>query len=132
MGDGFLLIGPAAAAHVASALQRAEQRHRLDGIRPPALWVTLRNAASASAAFAIESAKVRSSDGMSQSDSIGSGQVGAGRVAEVLGCSPQWARALLRRGDLSTARRVGRTWLVDEDEVAAMAITQAVQDEAAA
>jgi helix-turn-helix protein len=130
---GYLFVGPAVVGYVSGALERVERQHRLEGIRPPEAWVHLRDAASKAADCARESAKVRKTAVMPQSPQISSGPlIGVGRVAEVLGCTPQWARTLLRRGDLTTARRVGRTWLVEEDEVVAWVLVQATQDEAAA
>lgn len=130
---GWLLLGPASAAYVAMALKWVERQHRLEGIRPPAAWVHLREASLRASAFASESAKVRSADVRAESSQFGSeNRVGAGRVAEVLGCSEQWARNRLRRGDFVTARRVGRIWLVDEDELIAWTVSQAACSEAAA
>lgn len=45
-------------------------------------------------------------------------EVGISDAAARLGCSPEYARRLARRGRLS-ARRVGRTWLVDAAALAA-------------
>jgi helix-turn-helix protein len=129
---GYLLVGPATVGYVVGALERVERQHRLEGIRPPEAWLHLREAATKAAAFASESAKVRKMPPMRQSPQIGSGrQIGAGQVAEVLGCSGQWARTLLRRGDFATARRVGRAWLVDEDELTAWVLTRAESEAAA-
>ena len=130
---GYLLVGPATVGYVVSALERMERQHRLDGIRPPVAWQHLREAASKAAACAGETAKVRKIPSVAGFAEIGSGRlVDAGRVAEVLGCSLQWARTRLRRGDFSTARRVARAWLVDEDEVVAWALVQIDRDGAAA
>lgn len=132
-GDGSLLIGPATVGYVASALAGVERQCRLDGIRPPEAWLHLRDAAAKAAAFAAETAKVRKIHVVPESAQIGPSRVvDAGRVAEVLSCSPQWARALLRRGDFATARRAGRSWLVDEDELTARVIRQSRRDGAAA
>ncbi|MGC8919455.1 helix-turn-helix domain-containing protein [Streptomyces sp. PG2] len=38
--------------------------------------------------------------------------LGMGKVAALLGCTPQWARRLAARGELPGAQRVGRIWLV--------------------
>jgi excisionase family DNA binding protein len=45
-------------------------------------------------------------------------EIGISDAAHRLGCSPEYARRLARRGRLS-ARRVGRTWLVDAAALAA-------------
>jgi excisionase family DNA binding protein len=45
-------------------------------------------------------------------------EIGISDAAQRLGCSPEYARRLARRGRLS-ARRVGRTWLVDAAALAA-------------
>ncbi|MEU4190062.1 helix-turn-helix domain-containing protein [Streptomyces griseoluteus] len=55
-------------------------------------------------------------------------EVGISDAAARLGCSPEYARRLARRGRLS-ARRVGRTWLVD---AAALAAGEGVDDDGAA
>jgi hypothetical protein len=129
---GFVMIGPAVAAAVGPALRHADKVHRMDGIRTPPWLVALQEATTRSASFAYESAKARKPPLVPQSTQIGSGQlVGAGRVANSLHCSPQWARSLLRRGAFVTARQVGRTWLVDADELAAWVIARA-EGEAAA
>lgn len=140
LGDGYLLVGPATVGYVVSALERVERQHRLEGITPPPAWRHLRDAAvkARNVAFKTadcvgESTKARNAGPMARSAQIGSGRlVGAGRVAEVLGCSDQWSRARLRRGDFATARRVGRSWLVEEDEVVALALVEAAQTEVVA
>jgi hypothetical protein len=132
MGDGFVLLGPAAAVHVARALALVERQQRLDGIRAPQRWVALREAATRAAAFAAESAKVRESASMPQFPQGPDVRVGVGRVAELACCSEQWARALCRRGEFATARQLGGTWLVDEDEVVAWAVARAGRGEAVA
>lgn len=132
MPGGFVLIGPAVAAAVGPVLRQAERTARLDGIRTPLWLVALQEATTNSASFAYESAKARKPAVVPQSARIGSGHlVGAERVAESLRCSPQWARRLLRRGDFATAQRVGKSWLVDEDELAAWVIARAESEAAA-
>ncbi len=133
LADGFLLIGPAAAVYVAGALERVERSHRLEGIRPPAIWVDLSAAAARSAGIARDTAKHRKTSHVPQFAQIGSGlMVGVGRVAELAGISKVYARQLCRRRAFATARRPGRDWLVDEDEVVAWALARAHRSEAAA
>jgi hypothetical protein len=132
-GAGHVLVGPLGAAHLARALALVEREYRLAGIRPSEHWLALRDAIDQAAAFAYETAKVRIRTDLSRSDRvITSVRVGTERVAELAGCSQQWARALLRRGEFATAQCQGSVWAVDEAEVVTWAVAKATHDEAAA
>jgi hypothetical protein len=123
LGGGQLLIGPVGALYVARALAAAERAAGRDGVRPPADFVTLLAAAVRAAdqahAFAPETAKVSWPTDVSTSPGADRwiDPVDVGEVARMLGCSPQWARSLCRRGEFTTAQRRPNGWLVDRGEV---------------
>lgn len=132
-GNGFLLIGPVGAAYLKRALELTAVQHRQNGIRPGENWAILRDAVEQAAAFAYETANFPSASDMGASaPGCISVRIGAGRVSEMLACSPQWARALLRRGVFGSARRVGPVWTVDESEVAAWVVERAADSDVAA
>ena len=131
-GDGHVLVCPLGAAYLARALSVVEREHRLAGVRPPAEWLELREVINRAAAFGLESSSFRDLPEVPSSRSTFSDRIGAGRVAELLGCSEPWARSLLRRGEFASARRRGWAWEVDQDEVLAWLLTRAVGAEAVA
>lgn len=132
-GDGYFMVGPVGAAYLARAMSVVEREHRLAGVSPPADWVHLREVIDRAAAFAYETAKARTRPAVSRSAGVApSGLVGTEQVADLAGCSQQWARALLRRGEFATARCHGSVWTVEADEVAAWAVARASRGQAAA
>ena len=128
---GYVLVGPGLVGYLARAMALVEREHRADGIAAPPAWARLRDASYRAAAFAVETAKARKAANMPSSRRFSSsGYVGSGRVAELLGCSEQWARARLRRGEFASARKIGGSWTVEENELQALLIAQSARDEA--
>jgi excisionase family DNA binding protein len=112
--DGSVVVPPALAGEVLRCLLRdLSARVRADGGELSAgvrglLWGLHAAAVEAEASSVpgtLEAAAARV-------------EIGISDAAQRLGCSPEYVRRLARRGRLS-ARRVGRTWLVDAAALAA-------------
>jgi hypothetical protein len=129
LGAGQVLVGPAGALYLARALAQSTRAARRDGIRPPAdvteLQAVLDTAAGEAQTLARETAKARREEQLADSASITSsgdpaGAIDAATMASLMGFSPQWARALLRRGAFASASRRAGHWSVDRAEVEAL------------
>jgi excisionase family DNA binding protein len=114
--DGSVVVTPALAGEVLRCLLRdLAGRVRADGGE---LAAGVRELLWGLHAAATEAEQQASSVGGTLQASPVRVEIGISDAAQRLGCSPEYARRLARRGRLS-ARRVGRTWLVDAAALAA-------------
>lgn len=132
-GEGFVLLGPLGAAHVARALTLVEREYRQVGASPSPWWRHLRDAINQAAAFAYETAKAREEVEVPSSGRVcNSARLSTERAAKMANCSTQWVRSLCRTGAFASARRSGNAWSLDESEVAAWVAERAAHMDAAA
>jgi excisionase family DNA binding protein len=114
--DGSVVVPPALAGEVLRCLLRdLSSRVRADGGE---LSAGVRELLWGLHAAATEAEQQTSSVSGTLEAAAARVEIGISDAAQRLGCSPEYARRLARRGRLS-ARRVGRTWLVDAAALAA-------------
>jgi len=135
LGGGMVLVGPIGVLRIAAALAASvEVTSRLDGIRPPAVVVGLRELFDAAAAEARRAAASGSAELPRSAAPSSSGAstapvvvdpVGTAEAAELLGCTTRNVRDLCRRGVFETAAVLAGGWVVSRREVEARLLSRA-------
>lgn len=130
MPGGFVMVGPTGAKRLLTALRIAEVYARQTGGRVLPDSLRLRAALEVSAerfdSFASETIETPALPdpaglGMTATSLVLLNPIGVTEAARLLHCSEQWVRACCRRGKFASARRRIGGWVLERDEVAALA-----------
>ncbi|WP_375491994.1 helix-turn-helix domain-containing protein [uncultured Jatrophihabitans sp.] len=119
---GDVLLSGVAVLDVATALELVAAVHRNNGgagaTRLASLMEPFTTAARRVQSFVVETAKP--SELVAVPESALADPISSDEAAQLLGCSPQNFTKHCRRGTYDTARRTGRTWLIERSEVLAV------------
>jgi hypothetical protein len=132
---GWVLLSPVGTLVCAGALARVEQYARRDGGRPSSSYTAtsqvLRRAAQhARTGVDVSTPVAEETSGAPWTRMLD--PVDTAAVAQVLGCTESNVRDLCRRHVFASAAKWGRVWLVERDEVEALAARRGRGEEPAA